>query len=264
MQETPIDYRAAEAVLMASRTSVIPAGAWLDKEFFDWCRQSEFGLVEIMSLFPKKGHAGIRYPCDVRCPTCERWRVQEYAKETIQKLISAVKSTEPNREPWRFECAACNEARERERERAYESGRSHQAFEALREEEREKARKNTPRFVEKFLNLANQWPAEMTQAHRFLAITHEPADFDLLSVAIRNMPQDAFERTPYWKAVADEAVQRAGGKCSICAGGGLLALHQRTPQKLGQQHTEEGLREILCLCERCRNTHILKSPPPQS
>ena len=127
----------------------------------------------------------------------------------------------------------------------------------LNEEQQEEARQRTPAFIENYLDPRRAWNSEMPQEKRFSSMTCNLLDGDLLATAINNMMKEDFLRTPYWVAVHDEAIRRAGNKCSLCALPSQLTVQYRSSPRLGYQHTEEGLREILCLCKRCKATHLL-------
>lgn len=217
-------------------------------------------MVEIMSLFQKaRDNERIRYTCDIQCPICKEWRVEECGRQKVSQVISSVKSGEEIRCQWRFFCAACKKAEDEARERAYDPNHLEKVMHQLKTEEGEKARLRTPVFIETFLDTRRTWNAEVSDARRFETMTREPIDHAMLSTAICQMTSEVFFRTPYWIAVRGEALRRAGGTCSQCGSSTPLTVRVRKPGWKGVAHTEEGLREILCLCERCKNTHMLVS-----
>jgi len=267
MQNQPIDYSAAEAVLRAKRQSVIVPGTTLDRAFFDWCARVEFGMVEIMSLFPKgNGEAAKnRYPTEFQCPTCQQWRLEAIGKKAVSNLISAAKSGELSwRHTWEFNCDACTRAEKEAREKAYDPDHLKKFDAQIKSEQREKARQRTPQFIECYLDPKRRWNSEVSVEQRFWNMTREQVDGEMLGTAIRSLAEGEFWKTPYWTAIHGEAMRRAGNKCSICTRTEGLRIYHRGEQKLGFQHTEEGMREHLCLCERCRNTHMLKTFSPNN
>ena len=260
MSDESIDYQAAEAVLRATRTPVIKPGAKLDRAFSDWCRTVEFGATQIMSLFPKAAEtaaAKIRYQCELQCPTCEVWRIQDYGKGSVRDLVSVSKRGHSYRDATDFDCEGCQKAKVEECKRSYDPDATKKWMQKHAEEQQEAARQRTPTFIESYLDPSRKWNPEMTQDLRFQLLTLERLDGDLLTAAINNMTEEDFLRTPYWIAVHGEAIRRAGNKCSLCALPGQLTVQYRSSPRFGYQHTEEGLREILCLCQRCKSTHLL-------
>jgi hypothetical protein len=259
-QKSTADYHAAEAILNSTRSAFFQPGTKFDRTFFEWCRTIEFGMVEIMSLFPKvKGKARIRYTCEVQCPRCNTWRVEECGRERMRQLISLVKSGADSRYGLRFYCAACEKVADEASKPASAPNHHDKSLLKLAANEAEKARRRTPEFIAVFLDPSRSWNAEISDENRFRRMTHEPVDSSMLFEAIRQMPLEVFVNTPYWIAVRGEALRRAGGKCSLCGTSGRLTIRFRQPGFQGSLHTEEGMREMLCLCERCKNTHVLIS-----
>lgn len=93
-------------------------------------------------------------------------------------------------------------------------------------------------------------------------MTSEVVDSEMVSLAIAKIPREVFFKTPYWIAACGEALRRAAGRCSQCGRTEKLSIRLRREEWRGSIHTEQGLREILCVCERCKNTHILISNSP--
>jgi hypothetical protein len=268
----PVDLSAAETFLETRRTSFIKAGAILDRSFFQWCRSSEYGAVEILSLFPKGGNKAdkVKYCCEIQCPTCKEWRVESRGKVFVSELISAMKPRKGRQarraeyRAWDFECPVCAKARVEERERSYDPDHLKRFSQQLREEAQQKARERTPAFIENYLHPRRRWNDDMSAERRFATMIREELENEAVAAAVREMPREAFQRTPYWVAVSGEALRRADGKCSICGRNEPLSLHYRTHDRHGYEHTEDGLREILCLCQRCKNTHVLKTEVPRN
>jgi hypothetical protein len=61
----------------------------------------------------------------------------------------------------------------------------------------------------------------------------------------------AYLRTDAWRAVRDEAIARAGGRCAICNADGPLQGHHRTYENLGYERPGD----VIALCRPCHRRH---------
>ena len=242
---------------------MIKAGARLDRHFFAWCESVDYGVSEILALFPKAGESSekIRYSCELLCPTCKTWREKKLGRSGVQKWISYYRSAKAKSSYsiWEFECEGCEAAREEERRRSFDPDSTKKYLARLRQEEIEKARQRTPAFVGMYLKPGWVWKPEIPEDQRFPMMTREPVDDDAVAAAVRSMSKRDFLHSMYWQAVHSELMRRADGKCTICAQTEPLKICYRSYEKHGYEHTEDGLKEILCLCERCHNTYFLKT-----
>jgi hypothetical protein len=259
MGQESIDYHAAEAILNSKRIAFFQPGTRLDRIFLEWCKTVDYGMAEIMSLFPElRVKDRLRCTCEVQCPRCKTWREEEYGRDMLSQLISFAKSGPDWPYAERFYCTLCLTTADRAKKRPSDRRNLNKRS----AKQAEKAHKHTSEFLAKFLDPNISWNTEIPDANRFQQVTNEPVDESMLSKAIRQMRLEAFVNTPYWIAVRGEALRRAGGKCTLCGTLGKLTLRFRRPEWRGAVHTEEGLREILCLCGRCKNTHVLVSNSP--
>lgn len=61
------------------------------------------------------------------------------------------------------------------------------------------------------------------------------------------MPYAEYLQTAHWKDTRRIALAYAGHRCQLCNGGGILHVHHRTYERLG----EEMMSDLVVLCERC-------------
>ena len=71
----------------------------------------------------------------------------------------------------------------------------------------------------------------------------------------------AYLDSPEWKARRAALIEKAGGRCAVCDGGGVLQAHHKTYANLG--HEEDG--DLIVLCVGCHklfteNRRISQSP----
>jgi hypothetical protein len=261
MIEPPFNYAAAEALLRSKREAVVKAGTRLDRRFLGWCRESGFSGTEILSLFPKvvAGQPGPRYVCDVQCPKCQNWRVEELGVSAVRHLVSWVKNPKPPQYEFRFQCTACEAAAEAER-RNFDASRSREELLArMKAEAAEKRKQRAEVVVTQFLSPRNHWRDDIAPQERFQILTCEEFNNDVVAAAIRRMEWSDFFKTPYWIAVHGEALRRIRQRCVVCAEVTPLRVHYRTNDLHGLEHTEKGMRELLFLCKHCEITFPLKS-----
>lgn len=255
-----VDLQAAELLLRAKRQPLISPGTYLTREFFEWCSTSGFGLVEILSLFAKTGSSipaseKIGYVCDVQCPTCKTWRVQRLPKKRVQDVISLIKGASDHYKRSQFICAPC---------KAIEQAEYKLKQIQYVEDCRNRKAQRTESYIENYLDPAKIWRDTCPESARFQIIAGVFPDMARVAAAIVVLPYQDFLRTPYWKAVAYEVKRQAGFKCSICSGVDHPAAHHRSYHLHGYEHTDEGLKELICLCQKCHATYHYKLPLPPS
>jgi hypothetical protein len=263
MNDDTIDYRAAEAFLRARKSSLIKLGVTLDRKFFEWCSLSGFGAVEIMALFPQsseKKREQLPYRCELACPTCHIWFNKDFPKSMLRELIGLYKRGPSRRcDLYRFNCAACERKRDEEHAaRLANPNAGREALEAWKKREMDEARARTPEFIKTYLVPGIRWNTSIPRHDLYPRLRSAKLDDDMVAEAIRGMPPDAFYNTPYWAAVAAEVVARTKGRCSVCPATEKLNLIYRTMDYFGYEHTEQGIREILCLCPSCERTYVFQ------
>lgn len=69
---------------------------------------------------------------------------------------------------------------------------------------------------------------------------------DTLSFAA-GLPYELYLKTPHWKRIRDEALERAEHRCQMCNRGGVLDVHHRTYERLGAEHP----MDVFVLCRGC-------------
>jgi hypothetical protein len=261
----PVDIEAAEAILKARTASLIKPGDRLDQSFFDWCKTTQFALQDILSLFVKTDGERAYYECQCLCLKCGKSQERSWSKSDVRDFIAAVRRRKKHRLlEMKFDCDDC-QAEERE-ERKRQISHAPEARAEILKQEREARRAiavaNTELFFSKgFLVVGQQWNPEFPAEQRFPAMIKGPVADDMIAAAISELSAEDFWHTPYWAAVETEVRRQAEGRCSLCASSGPLQIHFRTKERHGYEHTEQGLRDILCLCRRCRETVNLTLPP---
>lgn len=118
MEPQSLDYLAVESALKAKRSIAISAGDQLGRDFFEWCKSSEFGLVEIMGLFPKNRDlkAKLHFLCEFPCPECGEFRWEHIGRMKIQTLISWLKYPGRGGKGRELHCLRCQKRLREERE----------------------------------------------------------------------------------------------------------------------------------------------------
>jgi hypothetical protein len=68
---------------------------------------------------------------------------------------------------------------------------------------------------------------------------------------LQRMPYGQYLRTPHWRKVRDEALNRAQGRCALCNATDRLQVHHRTYERRGCERPAD----VVVLCDDCHGRH---------
>jgi hypothetical protein len=74
-----------------------------------------------------------------------------------------------------------------------------------------------------------------------------------------SMPAAHYYRTPHWRSVRAEVLERDGQRCQRCGSAGPLVVHHKTYDRLWA----ELLADLITLCEDCHRCHHRRHPAPK-
>jgi nucleoside 2-deoxyribosyltransferase len=104
------------------------------------------------------------------------------------------------------------------------------------------------------------WFAMFMAERQYWCKTPEEAVKEAITdLGLLGLDYHEYIRSPEWKAKADEAKRRAGGRCQICNNPGWLHAHHRTYERLGNELPED--ITVLCRGRHARFHNKLPSPP---
>lgn len=66
---------------------------------------------------------------------------------------------------------------------------------------------------------------------------------------LKGLPYSDYLQTSHWKILRFRALKSAGFRCSLCNSDGLLDVHHRTYERLGN----EKLKDLVALCRTCHS-----------
>lgn len=83
-----------------------------------------------------------------------------------------------------------------------------------------------------------------------------------VSDCIKSLHYRDFLNTSYWSVISYRVKSKANMKCHLCGSDKYLNAHHRDYEYHGYEHTYDGLRSLVCLCNSCHQTHhnILQNP----
>ena len=114
---------------------------------------------------------------------------------------------------------------------------------------------NTDFYIEHYLDPESSWKSECKQRERFDNVSPRMFDWKYDSKRIcdhiKRMPYGEFLKTPYWKALSQQAKYKSKFKCQLCNSSEKLETHHRTYDFHGQEHEYEGFKQLIVLCREC-------------
>jgi 5-methylcytosine-specific restriction endonuclease McrA len=99
-------------------------------------------------------------------------------------------------------------------------------------------------------------PEQLAEIERIRGLTpaQRQREYVLNTMARLDREAEAFEveyqsyiHSDVWRAKAEAAIERAGGRCQVCNGRSRLNVHHRTYQQLGR----EADTDLIVLCRFC-------------
>ena len=108
----------------------------------------------------------------------------------------------------------------------------------------------TQDYIDAYLNSKQEWELHMTPEEKYEALTSEDIDNESIRDFIVRMDYKEFLKTPYWKGIAQYLKSQSGG-CQMCGRDIDLVIHHRSYKMHGLEHTPEGQKELIVLCNSC-------------
>lgn len=179
------------------------------------------------------------FKVELPCEKCGKLTLKECSKTKLQEYCFGSK----RRNRTQFICDKCQkeEDKGKEKQRAIDA--------AKREKAKEQALED---YISNFLNPEKSWGSGMKQDIKEYWLEHSySVNNEDIRDYILSMDYDDFLQTPYWKAIAEKIRKRAGYKCQICGEKKALSVHHRSYENHGLEHTFEGQRDLIAICQDC-------------
>lgn len=247
-----VDIKNADATLRAYRTTFFSIGDEIDQGFLEWFAETDYTLIELVTLFPKGGRSPEsphRYLTFLKCKKCTQEYSDLLSKSHLRDVIKEMRgigSMNPYK-AYRIFCQPCKHRIDKEIKESRDAQNAQ-----FEEQIKNSDKKYKEEYVGAFLDSNKSWKETCAHSERWRDVSSCRVD---ISEEIKAMDYGDFLRTPYWKAIAQRVKYKAGFKCAICGGSERIAAHHRSYDLHGYEHTVEGMRELTCLCEDCHSTH---------
>ena len=170
----------------------------------------------------------------VEC-VCSQCGVADIPRLSKTKTLDYIKTSN-------YVCPSCKKREKEQNKRAWEEKNAMY---------KQQKAQNTPVYIENYLNPNKQWSENTTYREMSSAILYTDVDWGAVAEHIKNMPYNEFLQTPYWYFVSKSQKHRAQYKCELCGAVGKLHVHHKSYEHHGWEHTHDGSKDLIVLCNNC-------------
>ena len=167
------------------------------------------------------------------CEKCGKMAMKQWAKTTLREYLFG------KRFRHKFLCEDCEQAKNNNEKKQ----------KAINEVE---AEKEVERYISYYLNPNNAWKEGTSQYEKENLVENVGFDNQIRDY-INQMEYKDFLQTPYWKAIAGKIRRKADYKCQMCGKKTTLSVHHRSYEYHGLEHTWNGQRELIAICQDCHD-----------
>ena len=179
----------------------------------------------------------------IECSACKELNSFGISKTELLKVISELWDHLSSNKPRTHKCDRC----------LYEKDLERRNLERQADKRKKEAEENMAALLDPNIYWPNDWPIQ-----KRIDLLYDSAaymySYDIAD-RIKSLPYSDFLKTPYWKAIASKKRIEQGQRCGICNSDGILSVHHRSYSLHGYEHTKDGLRDLIALCETCHSTH---------